>query len=138
MLSTRSSWRRLKISIRSRHSRRALPTHRSMCAFAFGAWTGVRITLILSPWKTASKARLNFASRSWINNRGRWPRSSRARGHHHIAAIDAERMLAIVGNDQLAPIAAQVRDKLALVVERAARLSDVRAWTKAGLPVEKA
>ena len=47
-------------------------------------------------------------------------------------------MLAIVGNDQLAPIAAQVRDKLALVVERAARLSDVRAWTKAGLPVEKA
>src|SRR6266536_6396332 len=41
MLSTRSSWRRLKISIRSKHSRRALPTHRSMCAFAFGAWTGV-------------------------------------------------------------------------------------------------
>src|SRR6266496_1699263 len=78
MLSTRSSWRRLKISIRSRHSRRALPTHRSMCAFAFGAWTGVRITLIPSPWKTASKAQLNFESRSWINNRGRWPRSSRS------------------------------------------------------------
>jgi uncharacterized protein (DUF302 family) len=39
----------------------------------------------------------------------------------HIAAIDAERMLSIVGNDQLAPIAAQVRDKLARVVERAAR-----------------
>jgi uncharacterized protein (DUF302 family) len=38
----------------------------------------------------------------------------------HIAAIDAERMLSIVGNDQLAPIAAQVRDKLARVVERAA------------------
>jgi uncharacterized protein (DUF302 family) len=34
----------------------------------------------------------------------------------HIAAIDAERMLSIVGNDQLAPIAAQVRDKLARVL----------------------
>jgi uncharacterized protein (DUF302 family) len=39
----------------------------------------------------------------------------------HIAAIDAERMLSIVGNDRLAPIAAHVRDKLARVVERAAR-----------------
>ena len=39
----------------------------------------------------------------------------------HIAAIDAERMLSIVGNEQLAPVAAQVRDKLARVVERAAR-----------------
>jgi uncharacterized protein (DUF302 family) len=38
----------------------------------------------------------------------------------HIAAIDAERMLSIVANDQLAPIAAQVRDKLARVIERAA------------------
>ena len=38
----------------------------------------------------------------------------------HIAAIDAERMLSIVGNEQLAPTAAQVRDKLARVVERAA------------------
>jgi uncharacterized protein (DUF302 family) len=37
-----------------------------------------------------------------------------------IAAIDAERMLTIVGNDQLAPIAARVRDKLARVIERAA------------------
>ncbi|HET7129944.1 MAG TPA: DUF302 domain-containing protein [Gaiellaceae bacterium] len=39
----------------------------------------------------------------------------------HIAAIDAERMLSIVGNEQLAPVAAQVRDKLSRVVERAAR-----------------
>ena len=38
----------------------------------------------------------------------------------HIAAIDAERMLAIVSNDDLAPIAAQVRDKLARVIEHAA------------------
>jgi uncharacterized protein (DUF302 family) len=41
-------------------------------------------------------------------------------GTTHIAAIDAERMLSIVGNDRLAPIAAQVRDKLARVVDRAA------------------
>ena len=38
----------------------------------------------------------------------------------HIAAIDAERMLSIVDNDQLESIAAQVRDKLAAVVNRAA------------------
>jgi uncharacterized protein (DUF302 family) len=38
----------------------------------------------------------------------------------HIAAIDAERMLSIIGNDQLTPIAAQVRDKLARVIEHAA------------------
>ena len=38
----------------------------------------------------------------------------------HIAAIDPERMLSIVGNPELAAIAGRVRDKLALVVERAA------------------
>jgi uncharacterized protein (DUF302 family) len=37
----------------------------------------------------------------------------------HISAIEAERMLSIVGNDDLEPVAAQVRDKLAVVVERA-------------------
>jgi uncharacterized protein (DUF302 family) len=41
-------------------------------------------------------------------------------GETEIAAIDAERMLSIVGNDQLAGIAARVRAKLAAVVERAA------------------
>jgi uncharacterized protein (DUF302 family) len=41
-------------------------------------------------------------------------------GTTHISAIDAERMLSIVDNDDLAPIAAEVRAKLALVVERAA------------------
>src|SRR6266508_652887 len=71
--STCSSWQRSKIRSRSRHSRRALPTQRSMCAFAFGARTGVRMTFIPSPWKMASTARLNFVSRSWIRNRGRWP-----------------------------------------------------------------
>ena len=38
----------------------------------------------------------------------------------HISAIDAERMLSLVGNGELQPIAMQVRDKLALVVARAA------------------
>jgi uncharacterized protein (DUF302 family) len=41
-------------------------------------------------------------------------------GRTHISAVDAERMLSIVGNDQLAPVAAAVRSKLARVVERAA------------------
>ncbi len=36
----------------------------------------------------------------------------------HISAIDPERMLAIVGNDDLAPIATMIREKLAAVVER--------------------
>ena len=42
-------------------------------------------------------------------------------GATHIAAIDAERMLSVVGNDDVAPIATQVRDKLARVVTGAAR-----------------
>jgi uncharacterized protein (DUF302 family) len=40
-------------------------------------------------------------------------------GRTHVSAIDAERMLSIVGNDALAPVAESVRDKLAAVVERA-------------------
>jgi uncharacterized protein (DUF302 family) len=41
-------------------------------------------------------------------------------GITHVSAIDAERMLAIVGNDELAPVAEAVRAKLAAVVERVA------------------
>lgn len=41
-------------------------------------------------------------------------------GETHVAAIDAERMLSIVGSDELAPVAAEVRRRLAAVVERAA------------------
>jgi uncharacterized protein (DUF302 family) len=37
----------------------------------------------------------------------------------HISAVDVERMLSIVGNEQLAPIAADVRQRLANVVARA-------------------
>jgi uncharacterized protein (DUF302 family) len=40
-------------------------------------------------------------------------------GRTHISAIDAERMLSIVGNSELTAVAAQVRAKLAAVVERA-------------------
>jgi uncharacterized protein (DUF302 family) len=39
-------------------------------------------------------------------------------GETHISAIDAERMLSIVGNAQLAPIAADVTRRLADVVAR--------------------
>jgi uncharacterized protein (DUF302 family) len=40
-------------------------------------------------------------------------------GETHISAVDAERMLSIVGNEQLAPIAADIRRRLAGVVARA-------------------
>ena len=40
-------------------------------------------------------------------------------GNTHISAIDAERMLSIVGNSELQPTAAKVGEKLAAVVERA-------------------
>jgi uncharacterized protein (DUF302 family) len=42
-----------------------------------------------------------------------------ADGETHVSAIDAERMLSLVGNEELAPVAMQVRAKLAAVVERA-------------------
>jgi uncharacterized protein (DUF302 family) len=41
-------------------------------------------------------------------------------GKTHIAAVDAERMLSIVANDELASTAAEVRRRLAAVVERVA------------------
>jgi uncharacterized protein (DUF302 family) len=40
-------------------------------------------------------------------------------GETHVSAIDAERMLSIVGNDRLADVASLVRAKLASVVELA-------------------
>ena len=41
-------------------------------------------------------------------------------GDTHVAAIDAQRMLSVVENDHLGPVAAEVRDRLANVVERVA------------------
>jgi uncharacterized protein (DUF302 family) len=44
-------------------------------------------------------------------------------GDTHISAIDAERMLSIVGNEQLAPIAAAVKRRLGEVVARVGRMN---------------
>jgi uncharacterized protein (DUF302 family) len=41
-------------------------------------------------------------------------------GETHVSAVDAERMLSIVGRDDLGELAAEVRRRLAAVVERAA------------------
>ncbi len=40
-------------------------------------------------------------------------------GETHVSAVDAEQMLSIVGNDELAAVAGDVRARLASVVERA-------------------
>ena len=42
-------------------------------------------------------------------------------GETHISAIDAEQLLSLVDNDELAPVARDVRTRLARVVERSAR-----------------
>ncbi len=39
-------------------------------------------------------------------------------GETHVSAVDAERMLSIVGRDDLAPVADEVRSRLGAVVER--------------------
>jgi uncharacterized protein (DUF302 family) len=41
-------------------------------------------------------------------------------GHTHVSAVDPEQMLSIVDNPDLEPVAADVRQRLANVVERAA------------------
>jgi uncharacterized protein (DUF302 family) len=43
-------------------------------------------------------------------------------GQTHISAVDPERMLSIVDNPELAPVAAEVKGRLRAVVERAANL----------------
>jgi uncharacterized protein (DUF302 family) len=48
-------------------------------------------------------------------------------GETQIAAIDAERMLSIVGNDGLAETATEVRERLSRVVVRAAQREPVAA-----------
>jgi uncharacterized protein (DUF302 family) len=48
-------------------------------------------------------------------------------GQTHIAAVDAECMLSIVGNDQLAGTASEVRQRLSAVVERAVQSAAARA-----------
>jgi uncharacterized protein (DUF302 family) len=48
-------------------------------------------------------------------------------GKTHIAAVDAEQMLSIVDNTELAPTASEVRRRLSAVVDRAARTSSLSA-----------
>ena len=48
-------------------------------------------------------------------------------GETRIAAVDAEQMLSIVGNDALTPTAAEVRRRLSAVVDRAAGIDAVGA-----------
>ncbi len=59
------------IRVRSRSSRRMLPTKHSAIALARGARTGVLMMLIAIAVTTASKAALDFASRSRMKNRKR-------------------------------------------------------------------
>ena len=66
------------ISIRSRHSRRALAIHLSAIAFARGARTGVLMIRTPMAVNTASNAAVNLASRSRITNLTTSARSSRA------------------------------------------------------------
>jgi uncharacterized protein (DUF302 family)/glutaredoxin len=47
-------------------------------------------------------------------------------GETHISAVDAAQMLSIVGNDELAPTAREVRRRLMAVVERAAGVAGSR------------
>ena len=56
------------ISIRSRHSRRALAIHLSAIAFARGARTGALMIRTPTAASTASNAVVNLASRSLIKN----------------------------------------------------------------------
>jgi transposase len=65
-------------SIRSRHSRRTVPTKRSAKAFARGALVGVRMMRMPSARKTSSKLEVNLVSRSRIKNLTGWTRSSSA------------------------------------------------------------
>ena len=54
--------------MRSRSSRRRVPTGRSQIAFIRGAWTAVRRILVPVAWKTASKEAVKFDPRSRIRN----------------------------------------------------------------------
>ena len=63
------AWRWLMTRIRSKSSRRMLPTNRSAMAFARGARTGVLMIWIPASAKTASNMAVNLASRSRMRNR---------------------------------------------------------------------
>jgi hypothetical protein len=58
----------MKIRIRSRHSRRTVPTNRSANAFALGARIGVLMISTPSVRNTSSKLAVNLVSRSLSKN----------------------------------------------------------------------
>ena len=67
----------VEYQLRSRHSRRIVPTNRSAMGFARGARTGVRMMLTPSDAKISSKLAMNLASRSRIKNLTATSRSAR-------------------------------------------------------------
>src|SRR5665213_864627 len=66
--STDSRWRRPRMRMRSRHSRRRVPMILSQVAFARGVRTGVLTIRMPSDLKTSSNDRANLQSRSRIKN----------------------------------------------------------------------
>src|SRR5271169_6566353 len=54
--------------MRSRYSRRRVPTRRSQIAFIRGAWTAERTILVPAAWKTASNEAVKFDPRSRTRN----------------------------------------------------------------------
>src|SRR5690349_16719623 len=73
--------------MRSRSSRRMLPTKRSAIALARGARTGVLMMRTPIAVKTASKAAVNLASRSRIRNWNWRPASSRSKSRLQAADL---------------------------------------------------
>lgn len=80
------------MSVQSRHSARIVSITRSACAFAFGAWIGVRMTRIPSDRSTVSNGPVNFASRSRMRNRAGLVRASSPRARLRACSGDPRRV----------------------------------------------
>ena len=82
-----------------------------------------RSRAVPDPRRLQPAARARARSRPSPSSASSCPATSSSTSTHgktHIAAVDAEQMLSIVGNDELAETATEVRRRLATVVERAA------------------
>jgi len=85
------------------------------------------MTFIPSPWKMASTARLNFVSRSWIRNRGRWARSSSDLSlERHPSLLRSGRRAAPTATIRSAPPILDTSARLIPAPEREQRLSRLR------------
>src|SRR3954463_840549 len=82
---TRSRWRRPKIRIESRHSRRSVCTQRSACAFARGARTGVRDDADAFAAEDLVEAERVLAVT--VADQKRWPCPLLLQPHHEIARL---------------------------------------------------